>query len=80
MIECTHCESWDKYGGKCVEDSCVLIKKPKPKEITITSDEADSLKEFIEMNFFDSIRNDPDVDNLIWAKNILSVYEKCGGF
>ena len=49
-------------------------------DVIITKDEGGSLKEFIEINFFDSIRNDPDIDNLIWAKNILSVYEKCGGF
>ena len=49
-------------------------------DVIITKDEAVSLKDLIETDFFDSIRNDPDIDSLIWAKNILSVYEKCGGF
>ena len=50
------------------------------KDIIITKDEAESLKEFIECYFYEAIRTDDGIDNLIWAKNILSIYEKCGGF
>ena len=45
--------------------------------IEITKDEAESLLDFIEVSFFDTIRNDEDVDNLEWAMNIMSVYKKC---
>ena len=45
--------------------------------IEITKDEAESLLDFIELNFFDAIRNDEDVDNLEWVINIMSVYQKC---
>ena len=45
--------------------------------IEITKDEAESLLDFIELNFFDAIRNDEDVDNLEWAMNIMSVCKKC---
>ena len=45
--------------------------------IEITKDEAESLVDFIEMNIFDMIRNDPDVDSIEWLCNIASVYRKC---
>lgn len=49
------------------------------KTITITSNEAVSLVDFIELNFIRSIKDDPDIDSLLYIKNIISVYEKCGG-
>lgn len=45
--------------------------------IEITKEEAESLLDFIEVSFFDTIRNDEDVDNLEWVINIMSVYQKC---
>lgn len=45
--------------------------------IEITKDEAESLMEFIEVNIFDIIRNDPDFDSIEWLCNIASVYNKC---
>ncbi len=48
--------------------------------IQITDNEATSLKDFIEFNFLDSIRNDPDTDSLLYVYNILRVFEKLGGF
>lgn len=47
--------------------------------IEITSGEAASLRDFIEFNLLDAIRNDVDVDSLLWVYNILNVYRKCGG-
>ncbi|MBQ6631029.1 MAG: hypothetical protein IJH55_02705 [Romboutsia sp.] len=46
----------------------------------ITENEASSLKDFIEYNFLDSIRNDPDTDSLLYVWNILRVYDRIGGF
>lgn len=47
--------------------------------IKITSNEAESLRDFIEFNLLDAIRNDVDIDSLPWVYNILNVYRKCGG-
>ena len=47
--------------------------------VKITSNEATSLRDFIEFNFLDAIRNDVEVDSLLWVYNILNVYRKCGG-
>lgn len=47
--------------------------------IKITSNEAESLRDFIEFNLLDAIRNDVDIDSLLWVYNILNVYRKCGG-
>lgn len=45
--------------------------------IEITKDEAESLADLIEMNIFDIIRNDADVDSIEWLENIMAVYKKC---
>lgn len=47
--------------------------------VKITSSEATSLRDFIEFNLLDAIRNDGDIDSLLWVYNILNVYRKCGG-
>ena len=47
--------------------------------IKITSNEATSLRDFIEFNLIDAIRNDVEIDSLLWVYNILNVYRKCGG-
>ena len=47
--------------------------------IEITSSEAASLRDFIEFNLIDVIRNDEDIDSLLWVYNMLNVYRKCGG-
>ena len=49
------------------------------KTITITSNEAVSLVDFIELNFIRSIQDDPDIDSLLFIRNIVNIYEKCGG-
>lgn len=45
--------------------------------IEITKDEAESLADLIEMNIFDIIRNDIEIDSIEWLCNIASVYRKC---
>lgn len=47
--------------------------------IQITDNEASSLRDFIEFNFIQSIRDDVDVDSLLYVYNILNIYKKCGG-
>lgn len=45
----------------------------------ISKGEADSLKDFIRYYFVQSIRNDEEVDSLLYIYNILKVYDKLGG-
>ena len=48
--------------------------------VEIFDNEASSLRDFIRFYFIESIRNDPDVDSLLYIWNILSFYERTGGF
>ena len=43
----------------------------------ITKSEATVLTELIEMNLFDIIRKDEEIDNIEWLRVIMSIYEKC---
>jgi hypothetical protein len=45
----------------------------------ISDSEASSLKEFIEFYFIESIRNDEEVDSLLYIYNILNIYKRLGG-
>lgn len=45
----------------------------------ITRGEAESLKDFIRYNLLSSIRDDPELDSLLYLWNLLSVYERLGG-
>lgn len=47
--------------------------------ITITPSEAESLKDFLDLNLFHVIRDDPDADNMVWLANLIHIWEKCGG-
>lgn len=47
--------------------------------IQISDGEGTSLKDFIEYHLLDSIRNDPEIDSLLYVWNILNVYRKLGG-
>lgn len=48
--------------------------------IEITENEASSLRDFIRFYLIESIRNDSDIDSLLYIWNILSFYERTGGF
>ncbi len=47
--------------------------------IELTKVEAEVLTDFIELNLFDIIRKDEEIDNIEWLAAIMSVYEKCKG-
>lgn len=47
--------------------------------IELTDNEAISLLDFINSNLIDDIRNDPDLDSLLWLDNMMSIWRKCGG-
>lgn len=46
----------------------------------ISNSEASSLREFIRFYLIESIRNDRDMDSLLYLWNILHFYERTGGF
>ncbi len=47
--------------------------------IELTQGEAESLLDYLELNFIKDIKDDPDVDSMLWVDNIMSVWRKCGG-
>lgn len=44
--------------------------------IDLTRAEAAAVAQIIEFNLFESIRNDPDVDNIQWLISVVHAYEK----
>lgn len=40
--------------------------------IDLTKGQCESLIDYIEVNLLDVIRNDTDIDNLLWVQNILT--------
>ena len=42
----------------------------------LTKNEAHAVAEFIDIALYDRIRNDTDIDSMMWLKNILHAYEK----
>lgn len=46
----------------------------------ITKLEASSLCDFIEMNIFESLRNDPDADNIAYLVNLMNVFQRAAEF
>lgn len=49
------------------------------ENITITSSEAVSVADFIQLNLIDVIRNDLEIDSIEWIYNLINVYKKCSG-
>lgn len=43
--------------------------------IDLTKDQCESLVDLIEVNLFDIIRNDPDIDGFDWLVNIVDAYK-----
>lgn len=46
----------------------------------ITKSEASSLCDFIEMNIFESLRNDLDADNIAYLVNLMNVFQRAAEF
>ena len=46
----------------------------------LTKDEAYAICGFIDLDLYDRIRNDTDIDSLQWLKNIIHAYEKLCAF
>ena len=48
-------------------------------ELKITETQAQNLMDLIDLWFFREIRENEDIDNTMWAWNILDVYKQCKG-
>ena len=45
-------------------------------ELKLTKQEAYAVADFIDMNLIETIRNDTDIDSMLWLRNIVKAYEK----
>lgn len=45
-------------------------------KLTLTKDEAYAVANHIDMTFIETIRNDTDVDNMTWVRNMVHAHEK----
>lgn len=49
---------------------------PKRTDVTLEKDELSNVIEFIELNFIESIRTDPDIDNIDYIISMMSALQK----
>ena len=47
--------------------------------VELTLSEAESLRDYLELHFIQNVRDDPDVDSMLWMDNMMSIWRKCGG-
>ena len=45
--------------------------------VELTKIEAGAIANLIELNIFEIIRNDTDIDNIEWLCAVMEVYKKC---
>lgn len=62
---------------KHVRQSFIIEQVEKKKKmLNLTETEAKNVAEFIELYLIESIRNDPDIDNLMWLFDMMHAFEK----
>ena len=47
--------------------------------VELTEGEASSLLDYMETFFIISLKDNPDVDSMLWLDNMMSIWRKCGG-
>ena len=47
--------------------------------IELTENEAASLLDYLESHFIQNVRDNPEVDSMLWMDNMMSIWRKCGG-
>lgn len=55
---------------------CQIGVEMKPEAIDLTKGEAYAVAELIDMNLLDTIRNDTDIDSMLWLRRIVHAFEK----
>jgi len=48
-------------------------------KVELTESEAASLLDYLEINFIQNVRDDTDLDSMLWMDNMMSIWRKCGG-
>ena len=47
--------------------------------VELTASEAESLADYLDTFFIQNIRDNIDIDSMLWMDNIMSIWRKCGG-
>ena len=47
--------------------------------VELTESEASSLCDYLELYFIQNVRDDTDIDSMLWLDNMMSIWRKCGG-
>ena len=47
--------------------------------VKLTASEASSLLDFMETYFIQGLKDNPDVDSMLWLDNMMTIWRKCGG-
>ena len=47
--------------------------------IEITEGEAESLLNYLDVFFIQNVKDDPNLDSMLWMDNMMSIWRKCGG-
>ena len=47
--------------------------------VELTASEAESLADYLDTFFIQNIRENIDIDSMLWLDNIMSIWRKCGG-
>lgn len=47
--------------------------------VELTESEASSLCDYLELHFIQNVRDDTDIDSMLWLDNMMSIWRKCGG-
>lgn len=47
--------------------------------VELTESEAESLLDYLELSFIQYVKDNPDVDSMLWMDNMMSIWRKCGG-
>lgn len=47
--------------------------------VELTASEAESLADYLDTFFIQNIRDNIDLDSMLWLDNMMSIWRKCGG-
>jgi hypothetical protein len=48
-------------------------------KVVLTEGEAASLLNYLELSFIQYVKDNPDIDSMLWMDNMLTIWRKCGG-
>ena len=60
-----------------------MVRTPQKCDATsqlLTKQEAYAVADFIDANLIQAIRNDVDIDSMLWLRNLIKAYEKLAKF